>query len=348
MWKRWGLLILVLLMGCGPTRPFSTPPTITPTIILPTATATATLTTMPTQTAVPTATATPTLTPTVTATVTAAPTTTDTPEPTTTTASTNTPEAQTAVPAITQQSTVQRWQGVAEYSFFSPSRQQEIFFTLYTPPGYEQSDKRYPVLYFLHGSQGSHILFWNAISREVEAANEDAGAWLSQLIESGHLPPFIVAAPRRPDGAWNEANEALVTQELIAAVDGHWRTIPNRNGRSLAGFSLGAAGTMRYAATHPDLYCNAMPMAESGVDDAASFWEQNVTAVLESGLEVALVVGELDMRGVNASTAVDQLLSELNIPHQLHIVPDVPHNFGQLYNQIGLWALQFHAACWQE
>ena len=298
----------------------------------------------PTQTAVPTATATPT----VTATVTAAPTATNTPEPTATIALTNTPEAQTAVPAITQQSTVQRWQGVAEYSFFSPSRQQEIFFTLYTPPGYEQSDERYPVLYFLHGSQGSHILFWNAISREVEAANEDAGAWLSQLIEIGQLPPFIVAAPRRPDGAWNEANEALVTQELIATVDGHWRTIPNRNGRSLAGFSLGAAGTMRYAALHPDLYCNAMPMAESGVDDAASFWEQNVTAVLESGLEVALVVGELDMRGVNASTAVDQLLTELNIPHQLRIVPDVPHNFGQLYNQIGVWALQFHAACWQE
>lgn len=242
---------------------------------------------------------------------------------------------------------MQRWQGVAEYSFFSQSRQQEIFFTLYTPPGYEQSEQRYPVLYFLHGSQGSHILFWNAISREVEAANGDAGAWISQLIESGQLPPFIVAAPRRPDGHWDETNEVLVTQELIQAVDSHWRTIPNRSGRSLAGFSLGAAGAMRYAALHPDLYCNTMPMAESGVDDAASLWQQNATAVVESGLEVALVVGEEDTRAVNASTAVDLLLTELNIPHQLRVVPDVPHNFGQLYNQVGIWALQFHAACWE-
>ncbi len=290
----------------------------------------------------PTATITPTATPSIT------PAPTDTPELTPTTLPASTIEAQTAVPAVTRQSTVQRWQGVAEYSFFSQSRQQEILFTIYTPPGYDQTDQRYPVLYFLHGSQGSHILFWNAISREVAAANGDAGAWISQLIESGQLPPFIVVAPKRPDSAWNEANEVLVTQELIQAIDGNWRTIPNRNGRSLSGFSLGAAGAMRYAALHPDLYCNTMPLAEVGLDDAASLWEQNTTAVLESGLEVALVAGELDTRGVNASTAVDQLLTELGIPHQLQIIPDVPHNFGQLYNQIGLWALQFHASCWQE
>ena len=104
---------------------------------------------------------------------------------------------------------------------------------------------------------------------------------------------------------------------------------------------------MRYAALRPDLYCNTMPMAESGVDDAASLWSQNAAAVLESGLEVALVAGEVDMRAVNASTVVDQLLTQLNIPHQLRLVPDVPHNFGQLYNQIGVWALQFHASCWE-
>jgi enterochelin esterase-like enzyme len=250
------------------------------------------------------------------------------------------------VPTITRQSTVERWQGVAEYSFFSQSRQREIFFTLYTPPGYEQSAQRYPVLYFLHGSQGSHILFWNAVSREVVAANEDAGAWISQLIESGQLPPFIIVAPKATDSGWDSENEVMVTQELIQAIDGNWRTIANRNGRSLAGFSLGAAGAMRYPAMHPDLYCNSMVLAESAVDEAATLWAENQTAVLANGLEVALVVGELDMRAVTATTAVDQILTELAIPHQLQIIPDVPHNFGQLYNVIGIWALQFHAACW--
>ena len=342
--KRWGLLILLFIVGCAAERPLSItetatllPPTITPTA-LPTATPLPIVTPTSTVTAIPTTR--PTSLPSATSTL----------EPTVSVLPSSTPqvEGEAAVPTITRQSTFERWQNVAEYSFYSPSHQQEVFFTLYTPPGYEQSDQRYPVLYFLHGSQGSHILFWNAISREVVAANEDAGAWLTQLIESGQLPPFIVAAPRRPNEAWDESNEMLVTQEFIQVIDSNWRTVSNGNGRSLAGFSLGAAGAMRYTALHPDLYCNTMPMAESDVDDAASLWQQNSTAVLDSGLEVALVVGELDTRGVNASTAVAQLLTELNIPHQLRIVPDVPHNFGQLYNQIGLWALQFHASCWQE
>ncbi|WP_420645750.1 alpha/beta hydrolase [Candidatus Leptofilum sp.] len=343
--KRWGLLfLLILLLGCrAEERPSTPTPSATPIPLTETPTATPTLIPTSTPSPTPTATATPTQTPT--------PEPSETPmvTPSPTTLPTNTPAPEMAVPTVTQQTTVTRWQGVAEYSFFSQSTQQEIFFTLYTPPGYDQSDERYPVLYFLHGSQGSHILFWNAISREVEAANEDAGAWLSQLINSGELPPFIVAAPRRPAafGAWDTANELLVTQEFIAAVDGNWRTIPNRNGRSIAGFSLGAAGSMRYAAQRPDLYCNTMPMAESGVDDAASLWKQNATAVLDSGLEVFLAVGELDMRAVDASTAIADLLTQLGIPHQLQIVPDVPHNFGQLYNQIGVQALQFHASCWQ-
>ncbi|VAW43213.1 hypothetical protein MNBD_CHLOROFLEXI01-3635 [hydrothermal vent metagenome] len=339
MIKRWSLLgSLLLLLGCGVQRPL--PSTLSPTAIPPTATAT-----LP-----PTETASPTAVPAVTAPPTATPTVMSAPSPTATLLPTHTAtaEPQTAVPAITRQSTVERWQNVAEYSFFSPSRQQEIRFTIYTPPNYDQSDEQYPVLYFLHGSQGSHILFWNAISREVTAANEDAGGWISGLIESGQIPPLIIVAPNDTDGGWGDTNKTMVTQELIQTIDGNWRTIANRNGRSLAGFSMGAAGASRYPAKNPDLYCNTMLLAESHVDEAATLWAQNQDAILASGLQVGLVVGELDTRGVNATTAVQQILTELKIPHELQIVPDVPHNFGQLYNQIGVWALQFHATCWQK
>ena len=298
----------------------------------PTATPTATATPLPTNTLEPTATPLPT----------------NHPSPTATPLPTSTVELATAVLPVTRQSTVERWQNVSEYSFFSPSREQEILFTIYTPPGYDQSDQRYPVLYFLHGSQGSHILFWNAVSREVAAANEDAGRWISQLIESGQLPPFIIVAPKATDSDWGSTNEMMVTQELIQAIDGNWRTIAAKNGRSLAGFSMGAAGAMRYPARHPELYCNTMLLAESGTHESPVVWEQNQEAIMASGLEIALVVGELDMRAMNATAAVQQSLTELNIPYELQIVPDVPHNFGQLYNEIGIWALQFHAACWEE
>ena len=341
MMKRWGLLILLLLLGCAgaerPSTPTATaiPPTSQPTAI-PTETATA----------VPTATSTLTATPTELPTETPEPTL--PPPPTLTPTPTNTSVPETAVPAVTRHSTVERWQGVAEYSFFSQSRQQEIFFTIFTPPGYEQSEDRYPVLYFLHGSQGSHILFWNAVSREVPAANGEAGAWLSQLMEAGELPPFILVAPNDTDGGWGDENEVMVTQELIWAIDGNWRTIANRNGRSLMGFSLGAAGAMRYPARHSDLYCNTMVLAESAVDEAATLWAVNQEAVLANGLEVRLAVGQLDERAVNVSTAVSQILEELSIPHELLIIPDVPHDFGKLFNQIHDWAFDFYTSCWAQ
>lgn len=204
------------------------------------------------------------------------------------------------------------------------------------------------MLYFLHGSQGSHILFWNAISREVTAANEDAGGWISELIETGQIPPLLIVAPKDTDGGWGEMNETMVTQELIQAIDGNWRTIASRNGRSLAGFSMGSAGAARYPALHPDLYCNTMLLAESHADEAAIMWGKNQDAILANGLQVGLVVGELDTRAMTATETVEQILADLGIPYEIQIVPDVPHNFGQLYNQIGLWALQFHANCWED
>jgi enterochelin esterase-like enzyme len=346
MMKRWGLLgLLLLLLGCRAGRPLA-PPATTRTPLPPTHSAALQPTEEPTaeQTAVPrlTATAPPDPTSTTQPTATLRPTQTAVPE----TAALPTPLLD--APAVTRRAKVERWQNVAEYSFFSQSRQEDVLFTIYTPPGYNQTDQRYPVLYFLHGSQGSQILFWNAISREVDDANGDAGAWITRLIESGELPPFIIVAARDDLGGWTTLSETMATQELIAAIDGNWRTIAARNGRSLTGFSMGAMGATIYPARHPDLYCNTMLLAESGVLDTTTFWVDNQEAVLASGLEVALVVGERDTRAVNATTIMEQTLTNLNIPHELHVVPNVSHNFGQLYNQIGLWALQFHASCWQQ
>lgn len=349
MIKRWGLvcflLLLLMLLSCRAARPLS-PPTATRTPRPPISTATAQPTAEPSPepSAVPTLTATPPPDPTSTTppTATLVPTQTAVPE----TAASPTPILD--APAVTRLAKVERWQNVAEYTFFSESRQEDVLFTLYTPPGYDQTDQRYPVLYFMHGSQGSQILFWNAISREVAAANGDAGAWLTQLIESGEMPPFIVVAARDDQGGWTTLSETMATQELIAAIDGNWRTIASRNGRSLAGFSMGAMGATIFPARHPDLYCSTMLLAESGVLDTTNFWVENQAAVLASGLKVALVVGERDTRAVNATTVMVQTLTDLNIPHELVVVPDVSHNFGQLYNQIGLWALQFHASCWQQ
>ncbi|MBK7893620.1 MAG: alpha/beta hydrolase-fold protein [Candidatus Promineifilaceae bacterium] len=307
--------------------------------------------TVPSATPTPTATATATATATLAATATAVPshtpTSTHTPsptaEPTLTPSSTPGP-----VPELTLHTIWPRWENVTEYSFYSPSRRRDIFFTIFTPPGYDESDQPYPVLYFLHGSQGNHFLFWYGISAELPADANDTGAWLAQLITSGQLPPFILVSPDDADGYWGNVNKTMVTEELIQVIDHNWRTIPEQNGRSLAGFSMGAGGAMAYPAQRPDLYCNTMIMAESGDDDALFKWSQNVPAVLYYQLEIAFAVGELDTRAVEATTHASETLTELGIPHTVEIVPSIPHDFGKLYSQINRQALQYHASCWSQ
>lgn len=231
-------------------------------------------------------------------------------------------------------------------SFYSPSRDQEITFVIFTPPGYDKSEQRYPVLYFLHGRSGNHFLYWGAISHSVPDADGDAGAWISRMIQEGIIPPMIIVTPDDADGMWGEINETMITRELVEYVDSHWRTIPGRTGRAIEGFSMGGMGASRYAARHPDLYCSTIIMAAPGVEPLIEDWENNRAAILENDLKVRLVVGSEDDQ-LEPMTGLHEDLNLLEILHDFVVVPGVGHDLGMLYNAVGVPGLQFHGACFR-
>lgn len=232
-------------------------------------------------------------------------------------------------------------------SFYSPSRDQEITFVIFTPPGYDDSEQSYPVLYFLHGRSGNHFLYWGAISHSVPEAEGDAGAWISGLIQEGIIPPMIIVTPDDADGMWGETNETMITRELVEYVDTHWRTIPDRTGRAIEGFSMGGMGASRYAARHPDIYCSTIIMAAPGVDPLIEDWKNNREAILENDLKVRLVVGSEDDQ-LDPMTGLHEDLNSLEVPHDFEIVPAVGHDLGALYNAVGVVGLQFHGSCFQD
>ncbi|HEX3561641.1 MAG TPA: alpha/beta hydrolase family protein [Solirubrobacterales bacterium] len=113
----------------------------------------------------------------------------------------------------------------------------------------EHPDQRYPVLYLLHGAQGQDT-DWTTVG-DAEAIT--AGA------------PLIVVMPDGGQGGWytNWVNrgafgppewETYHVDELIPWVDDHYRTIAARDGRAIAGLSMGGFGAMSYASRHPDLF----------------------------------------------------------------------------------------------
>jgi S-formylglutathione hydrolase FrmB len=55
--------------------------------------------------------------------------------------------------------------------------------------------------------------------------------------------------------------ETYITEDLIGYIDGHYRTIANRESRGLAGHSMGGYGTLRIAMKYPEVYAAIYPMS---------------------------------------------------------------------------------------
>ena len=133
----------------------------------------------------------------------------------------------------------------------SPDR--DVF--VYVPPSYATSpNRRYPVIYFLHGYAAHAENYWNMLSVPTAA---DAA------ISSGSSREMILVLPDAytvynggmfsnspTTGDW----EAYVAEDLVTYIDAHYHTITDRNTRGLAGHSMGGYGTVRIGMKHPEVF----------------------------------------------------------------------------------------------
>lgn len=116
--------------------------------------------------------------------------------------------------------------------------------TVLLPDNYAGSQQRYPVLYLLHGGGQDHTAF-------------AARAWFRALTAR----QMIVVTPSVGDSWYvNSAAdpkaryEDFVVKDLIEFVDGRYRTIASRDGRAIAGISMGAWGAMLLGLKHHQLF----------------------------------------------------------------------------------------------
>lgn len=123
--------------------------------------------------------------------------------------------------------------------------------SIYLPPNYNTSPNRFPVVYYFHG-------FLNN-----DSINPNMKLVLDLAIEKGKIRPFILVIPNNSTifdgsfysnssltGNWEEYN----THELIRYIDAHYKTIPQKESRGIAGHSMGGYGAFKLAMLHPDLY----------------------------------------------------------------------------------------------
>ena len=128
---------------------------------------------------------------------------------------------------------------------------------VYTPPGYEGGQQRYPVLYLLHGA-GFTQQGWTTTGR--------ANLILDNLIAERRVRPMVVVMPYgHPQVVttlgFNEpprSDRQLVGEDLldtvIPLVERTYRVLTDAGHRAIAGFSMGGNQSLTIGLTHPDLF----------------------------------------------------------------------------------------------
>ena len=137
--------------------------------------------------------------------------------------------------------------------------------SIYLPPSYASDrNRRYPVVYMLHGYTNSDEGWFGP---GVKSGFQSAGATLPTVadnaIAGGAAREMILVMPNAytvyqgsmysnsvTTGDW----EGYITHDLVAYMDTHYRTIPQRASRGLAGHSMGGYGTIRLAMKYPDVF----------------------------------------------------------------------------------------------
>ena len=134
-----------------------------------------------------------------------------------------------------------------------------------TPPGYDENPgKRYPVVYYLHGywapveAQQAGFKLHEAVQAAAEAGNE-----LIMVMPDGFSKlrgGFYSSSPTVGD------YESFIADDLVAWVDGNYRTIATRASRGLAGHSMGGYGTARIAMKRPEVFSSIYMMSACCLD----------------------------------------------------------------------------------
>jgi len=140
---------------------------------------------------------------------------------------------------------------------YSAAMQKTLKVAVVLPEGYKKSKKPLPVLYLLHGGQGS-FRDWLTKTTDPMLLHNMADQYNIIIVNpEGSLTSYYFDSPLDK----NSQFETFIYKEVVGKIDSTYSTIKDRKGRVIAGLSMGGHGAMYIAAKHPDLFCAAGSMS---------------------------------------------------------------------------------------
>jgi enterochelin esterase-like enzyme len=172
---------------------------------------------------------------------------------------------------------------------------------VYTPPGYESGKDKYPVFYLLHGA-GDCDDSWTSVGR--------ANFILDNLIATNKAKPMIVVMPAGHTNAGGGGRGAAAAggppprdevlddfvKDVMPYVESHYRVIPDRSHRAIAGLSMGGSQTLNIGIPNLDKFAyvgvyssgllgggrGAAPASGTPAPPFGAAWEQQNLAALDN------------------------------------------------------------------
>ena len=221
----------------------------------------------------------------------------------------------------------------------SPTIGAERRMAVYTPAGYDESKKKYPVLYLLHGGGGDEEA-WSSMGRATQI--------IDNLIAEGLAEPMIVVMPNgnasqieapiyttpgvATKGTPHEISSDLyvtsLIKDIIPYIDSHYRTIARPEGRAISGLSMGGGHTIRTNYLFPGYFDYICPLSTGAhphnqKNTPYAFDEQTLDGYLE-GIKKAgyklfwLACGSADPWFAEAEE-FDRLLTEKGMEHTYYV-----------------------------
>ena len=215
----------------------------------------------------------------------------------------------------------------------SPGLGMDRRITIYTPPGYEISTEKYPVLYLLHGAGGDEEA-WISLGRTAQI--------MDNLIALGKAKPMIVVmpngnviqdaapgegsmgyykpqfmVPKTMDGTY-EAN----FMDIVKFVESNYRVKANKANRAIAGLSMGGFHTMHISRYYPNtfdyvgLYSAAIMPREDATAKVYSDIEGTLRTQMNNGFKLYwIAIGKTDFL-YGANTAYRKMLDDMGMKYE--------------------------------
>ena len=174
-------------------------------------------------------------------------------------------------------------------------------YSVYLPDGYDKSQEKYPVLYLLHGAWGTNLAWVSTDS--VRGGNLQAIA--DAEIAAGRCKKMIIVTPdARGEGKRNGGKnmgyfnvenwpyEDFFFTEFIPHIEKKFKALATKEGRAIAGLSMGGGGSFVYAQRHPEIFNAAYstsglldhryrPTKADSYENIVWYWSVAVTSPVE-------------------------------------------------------------------